>query len=300
MKLKYQGNARVKRAQLQRLRRTFETLEMKTGKGVSEYFTRVMSTTNDMRNCGEDMSDVKIVDKILRSLTNKFNFVVCSIEESKDIDQLTVDELQVFLLVHEQKVINKRSEEKVLQVENVPRYGQGRGKGTFQSGRGYSRGRGRGRSFVNRSAINCFRCGKQGHYQFECPGLEKEATNYAEFDEEEELLLMTYTKKSKVEREGIWFLDFGCSNHMTEEKTWFLSLTKVSKHSVRLGNNSKLAVEERGSVRFEVEGITQTVTNVYYVPNLTNNLLSIGQLQEKHLVILIKEGTRRVYHQQRA
>jgi len=50
MELKYQGNARVKRAQLQRLRRIFETLDMKAGEGVSEYFTRVMSTANDMRN----------------------------------------------------------------------------------------------------------------------------------------------------------------------------------------------------------------------------------------------------------
>ena len=60
------------------------------------------------------MSNVKIVEKILRSLTDKFNFVVCSIEESKDIDQLIVDELQTSLLVHEQKVIDKRSEEQVL------------------------------------------------------------------------------------------------------------------------------------------------------------------------------------------
>ena len=135
-----------------------------------------------------------------------------------------MNELQASLLVHEQKVIDKRSEEQVLQVENVPRYGQGRGRGTFQRGRGYSRGRGRGRSFVTRSTINCFRCGKQGHYQFECPGLEKEAVNDAEFDEEEELLLMAYTKKSKVEREGIWFLDFGCSNHIIGDKTWFVEL----------------------------------------------------------------------------
>ena len=62
---------------------------MKAGEGVSKYFTRVMSIANDMRNCGEDMSDVKIVEKILRSLTEKFNFVVCPIEESKDIDKLT-------------------------------------------------------------------------------------------------------------------------------------------------------------------------------------------------------------------
>ncbi|XP_022973227.1 uncharacterized protein LOC111471793 [Cucurbita maxima] len=220
MKLKYQGNARVKRAQLQRLRRTFKTLEMKVGE-------------------------------------------VCSIEESKDIDQLTVDELHASSLVHEQKVIDKRNEKQVMQVENVPRYGQGSGRGTFQRGRGYSRERGRGRSFMNRSAINCFRCGKQRHYQFKCPSLEKEAFNYAEFDEDEELLLMAYTKKSKVEREGIWFLDFGCSNHMTRDKTWFVELDESFKHTVRLGNSSKLAVEGRGSVRFEVKGITQTVTNVY-------------------------------------
>nr|XP_017233763.1 PREDICTED: uncharacterized protein LOC108207844 [Daucus carota subsp. sativus] len=100
MKVKYKGSARVKRAQLQRLRRTFEVLEMKVGEGVTEYFARVMETVNDMRNCGEIMDDVKIVEKILRSLTENFNYVVCSIEESKDIDSLTVDELQASLLVH--------------------------------------------------------------------------------------------------------------------------------------------------------------------------------------------------------
>ncbi|XP_022991800.1 uncharacterized protein LOC111488339 [Cucurbita maxima] len=258
-----------------------------------------MSTANDMRNCGEDIPNIKIVEKILRSLTDKLNFIVCSIEESKDIDQLIVDELQASLLVHEQKMMDKRSEEQVLQVENVPRYGQGRGRGTFQRERGYSRGRERGRSFVNLSAINYFQCGKQEHYQFECPGLEKEAINYAEFDKEEERLLMAYTKESKVEREVIWFLDSRCSNHMTWDKTWFVELDESFKHTVRLGNSSKLAVEGRGSVRFKVKGITKTVTNVYYVLNLTNNLLSIGQLQEKRLVILIKEETCRIYHQQR-
>ena len=45
-----------------------------------------------MRNCMEDMNDVKIIEKIVRFLTNNFSFVVC-IEESKDIDLLTVDEL---------------------------------------------------------------------------------------------------------------------------------------------------------------------------------------------------------------
>jgi len=38
------------------------------------------------------------------------------------------------------------------------------------------------------------------------------------------------------------------------------------------------------------------ITGVYYVPELKNNLLSIGQLQEKGLTILIQHGKCSVYH----
>ncbi|KAA0060233.1 uncharacterized protein E5676_scaffold275G00280 [Cucumis melo var. makuwa] len=47
-------------------------------------------------------------------MTSKFNFVVCSIEESKDIDNLLIDELQSSLLVHDQKVTKQEKEEQVL------------------------------------------------------------------------------------------------------------------------------------------------------------------------------------------
>lgn len=101
MKKIFEGNARVKRSHLQALCRDFEALEMRSGKGVTKYFSRVMTVANKMRIYGKDMQDVKVVEKILRSLTKKFNYVVCSIEESKDIDALTVDELQSSLIVHE-------------------------------------------------------------------------------------------------------------------------------------------------------------------------------------------------------
>ena len=84
---------------------------MRSGEKVTEYFSRVMIVANKMRIYGEDMQDVKVVEKILRSLTEKFNYVVCSIEESKDIDALTVDELQSSLIVHEQKFQRRNGEE---------------------------------------------------------------------------------------------------------------------------------------------------------------------------------------------
>ncbi|XP_019455031.1 PREDICTED: uncharacterized protein LOC109356149 [Lupinus angustifolius] len=154
MMIKYQGNARVQRTQLQTLHRSFELLDMKNGESVTDYFGRVMVVANDMRNCGEEMPDDKIVEKILRTLTENFNYIVCSIEESKDIDSLSVDELQISLLVHEQKfkkTTNGVGEEQVLKILYDERGGRGRG------GMVRGRGRGRGRS-LNRAMVECFKC----------------------------------------------------------------------------------------------------------------------------------------------
>ena len=60
-----------------------------------------------MRCHGEEMRDVTIVTKILRSLTDKFNYIVCSIEESKDTNTLTIDELQSSLIVQSRSFIRK-------------------------------------------------------------------------------------------------------------------------------------------------------------------------------------------------
>ena len=65
---------------------------------------------------------------------------------------------------------------------------------------------------------------------------------------------------------------------------------------MKLGNDSKLVVMGKGNVRMEVEHKTQVITEVFYVPVPKNNLLSIGQLQEKNLPILIQHGCCRIYH----
>lgn len=86
---------------------------------------------------------------------------------------------------------------------------------------------------------------------------------------------------------------------MTGERSWFTELGEGFKHSVHLGNISKMVVEGKGKIRIEVKGITQVITDVYYIPQLTNNLLSIRQLQEKQLKFIIENGKCRVYHRQR-
>lgn len=149
MKTKYQGNARVQRAYLQGLKRTFETLEMKIEEIVNDSFGRVTVAENDMRNCREEMPDVKVVEKILRTLIDKFYYIVCLIEEANDIKEVTVDALQSSLLAHKQKFKKNGDEVQALRVTATSSHGvRGRGK----SPKGRDRGKGRG---FNKAEIVC-------------------------------------------------------------------------------------------------------------------------------------------------
>ena len=156
---------RVKRAQLQALRRDFEVLEMKIAELVTDYFCRVIVVANDIRNYGEDIQDVKIIEKILRTLADKFNYIVCSLEESKDIDLLSMDELQSSLIMHEQKFQRTNSEDQALKVTIDEGQGRGGCGKNIYRGRGHERGRG----LVKKAIIECYRCHKLGQYKYECP-----------------------------------------------------------------------------------------------------------------------------------
>ncbi|KAF2287248.1 hypothetical protein GH714_039440 [Hevea brasiliensis] len=272
LKKKFGGNLKVKKSLLNALRREFEVLEMKRDETITEYFARVMVVANKMRSNGEEMTDTKIVEKILRTLTDKFTYVCVSIEESKDIETMSVDELQSTLVVHEQKFrhVHREDEDQVLKIEGRSN-STSRGRGSYRG-----RGRGRGRAVFNKATVECYKCHDLGHFQYECPNSSKEA-NYAELEEEDELLLMAYVELHETSRSDAWFVDSGCSNHMCGNSKMFSSLDTDFTHSVKLGNNTRMKVTGKGVIKLFLQGVCYTVSDVYCVPELKNNLLSVGE-----------------------
>jgi len=98
-----------------------------------------MEIINKIQIHGDKIEDVKVIEKILRSMTSKFNYVVCSIEESKNLDQLSIDELQGSLLVREHKLIEQDNEVQALKAStnyNATTQNQLADRGGGKGGRG--------------------------------------------------------------------------------------------------------------------------------------------------------------------
>ena len=67
------------------------------------------------------------------------------------------------------------------------------------------------------------------------------------------------------------------------------------RNTVKFGDESTISVMGKGRVTLQTKGnSTHSISNVFFVPDLKTNLLSVGQLQEKGYEISIKNGVCRI------
>ncbi|KAK4258396.1 hypothetical protein QN277_007851 [Acacia crassicarpa] len=340
-----EGVDKAKRVRLQSLRAEFENLKMQNTEPVTDYVSRVQKVAKEMKRNGETLDDVRIIEKILRSLTRKFDYIVTAIEEAKDLSVMSIDELVGSLQAHEQRMnLNEGSSnlEQALQTKlslkknqassssyirgrrNCGGYrggyntrggfntrgGRGgrsgygrsstteyeRGQGSYNQGRGFlSRGGGRYQQRSDKSQLQCYNCNRFGHLSYECrdtakvEGRSHYTANEVQLDEP----TVMFTHKGEEDTsKNVWYLDTGASNHMCGKKELFTELNEEIQGEVTFGDHTKTAVKGKGNIMmFTKNGNKGYITNVYYIPSLKSNLISIGQLLEKGYDIHLKDSS---------
>jgi hypothetical protein len=70
----------------------FEEIKMLEEETFGEFYTKISDLRNSMMSLRKLVSDVKLIPKILRSLPKRFKIKVTTIEESKDQEEMKIEE----------------------------------------------------------------------------------------------------------------------------------------------------------------------------------------------------------------
>ncbi|KAF7823791.1 Retrovirus-related Pol polyprotein from transposon TNT 1-94 [Senna tora] len=187
-------------------------------------------------------------------------------------------------------------------------------RGSFKQQNSHSRDESKSNLNNKRFGGKCYNCGKKGHMAKDCwskkkrvegnAATSKESENSEEdWDAEallamEEELALTATTSEFIDHEKDWIVDSGCANHMTCDKQKLQNVSQYKGNRVVVtADNSKLPIAHIGktmiSPQHDVDHMT--LQNVYHVPSMKKNLLSISQLTSSGHFVLFGPDDVKVY-----
>ncbi|KAL0316667.1 UNVERIFIED_CONTAM: Retrovirus-related Pol polyprotein from transposon TNT 1-94 [Sesamum radiatum] len=270
-------------------------MKMKDSETIDEYYTKVRELVNQLKAYGEDIPEKRVVEKLLISVTEKYDPIVTTIEETKDITTLTVTELVGSLEAYEkrrsrreenslenafQSKLNMRSQNSNRKEENFKSTMEDKKKQNMRPCRICKRTNHLEKDCYFRGKPQCRNCKRFGHVEKDCRLKGNHQANCIEENNSSDQLF--YTCNSVAETgEATWYIDSAASNHMTYNKGAFQTLDESFKTNVKLGDNHIVKVEGKGSVAINTKKGTRIINDVMYIPNLRTNLFSVGQMMEK-------------------
>lgn len=213
----HSGATKTKKVRLQTLRHQYKLLSMESNETVTEYITRVQTMMNTI-------TELQVIEKVLCTLPAKFDHIVVAIEESKNLEEMSLDELQGSLESHELRLIERGEEQKNEQAFQA----QTNLNTTFKKKPKY---KGKWRQEVNSEDVNetqdrkhvvapqqgkgrnphtkkvkCYNCNKMGHIAKHCrhhnPRRDEARMAEEEDNDSEQVLLIATT----VQAEGLEIL----------------------------------------------------------------------------------------------
>lgn len=102
--------------------------------------------------------------------------------------------------------------------------------------------------------------------------------------------------ESHSDKDNVWYLDKGASNHMTGNLEYFSSLDRRVTRKVRFGDDSRIDVRGKGSILFiSKDGKKKILADVYFIPDLRSNIISLRQATESGCDIRMKDDYLTLY-----
>ncbi|XP_076931597.1 uncharacterized protein LOC143596800 [Bidens hawaiensis] len=243
------------------------------------------------------MKDSESIDDYsgrLSGLATKFAALGSVIDETRlmvDLKTLKFEEIVGRLKAFEDRVnnVDDEPENNGKLLFNRAKAGKfkGKGKGEFEKSHDDSKGdrNKEGNSWKKRdySGVQCFRCDEMGHFTSVCPerrGKRAEANlseAYEPTTNKEVLMKISINDQVILNEENV--------HPKRYESEWRM---------VRFSDSSCVNIKGKGSITIICDNdVERIISNVYFIPNLTSNILSLGQATEHGCKVIMKSRSRK-------
>ncbi|XP_049394550.1 uncharacterized protein LOC125858797 [Solanum stenotomum] len=222
------GDEKVRTINLQTLRREFQNLKMIESEKIDEYCTRVMNIVNEKRNHGDTISDQQVVEKILIIVTEKYEYIVPITKEMKDL--------------------SKDHDDSSMKVEEKGE------KSTSLFCKICKRANHNAEKYWHKGKPQCNFRKIFGHIENDCWHKQQDQTNFCEEQEEEMEENLFFASQCDVSaKSNKWYIDSGCSNHMTGDEKVFLSINSSITTKERMGNGVSVDAKDKATISINIK-----------------------------------------------
>ncbi|KAJ6727746.1 hypothetical protein OIU74_005907 [Salix koriyanagi] len=115
---------------------------------------------------------------------------------------------------------------------------------------------------------------KRRHPQLET----QQHANFSEESKDDDEHLFMAICDDQNSRRDTWLIDSGCTSHMSKSLSIFSSIDSSIKPKIKLGNGDIVEAKGKGTVTVNTSKGTKIITNVLYIPELDQNLLSVARI----------------------
>jgi uncharacterized lipoprotein YehR (DUF1307 family) len=169
LKIIYEGDPKLKQVKLQRHRAEFENFKINEKEDITTYILRVDEVFNSIIGLGEELDESLVIQKVLISLLLKYDAKVSTIEETRDLTKMTMDELHGSLIAYEMRTSTEsdqpNNEATFKSIKKIKDKDTDLDEEIANFVRRFQKGSGR---YKGKSPLKCFNCGRIGHIVENC------------------------------------------------------------------------------------------------------------------------------------
>ncbi|GAU38522.1 hypothetical protein TSUD_148040 [Trifolium subterraneum] len=207
--------------------RKFELFEMKEEKTIDQMYGRFTSIINELNSLGKTYTTHERIRKILRCLSKTWRPIVTAITVAKDLTKVSLEDLIGSLKAHESVLQEDKPKRKMIALETQSGECSQKDETLCEDEESLQEDDEEELAFLSRRIQRLLTRRNQ---------LKKNFQPKRNGAKPEECLLAVKKRP--------WYLDSGCSRHMTGDRNSFLSFETREGGSVTFGNNEKASIKD--------------------------------------------------------